>query len=179
MSKFAAQILSKSTSITIFLLFALFINAAIRLPVQAQSGSEFDVKIKIGFDEHCKFGYWIPIHILLGARDLYFSGYLSIAYPQAKYLIPISLTPNAQKSISTQIFTNVRDVNQTITFQLIPEQEGAPPIFLESKNLTCVANRIVGVITDTPSAFTLLNSLPPADLGMRSDLLMKTCRKMY
>lgn len=163
MSKFAAQIVSKSTPITIFLLFALLINAGVVLPVQAQSSSEFDVKIKIGFDDHCKFGYWIPVNVLLSARDSYFSGDLSIAYSQSEYLIPISLTPNAQKSISTQIFTNVQDVNQTITLQLIPEQEGVPPIFLESKNLTCVANRIVGVITDTPSAFTMLNSLPPAD----------------
>jgi hypothetical protein len=163
MPKFLAQMLSKFTPISIFLLFALFINAGVVLPVQAQSGSEFDVKIKVGFDDHCKFGDWIPIHVLLSARDSYFSGDLSIAYSQAEYLIPISLTPNAQKSISTQIFTNKQDVRQEITFRLIPDQTNAAPIFLESKSLTCVADRLVGVITDTPSAFTMLNSLQPED----------------
>jgi len=163
MSKFTAQLFSKIVFITIFLLFALSIGAGDILPAQAQSSSEFDVKIQVGFDGHCKFGYWLPIHILLNVQDSYFSGHLSIAYSQSEYLIPISLTPNAQKSISTQIFTNVRDVNQTVTLQLIPEQEGVSSIFLEGKNLTCVANRIIGVITDTPSAFTILNSLPPAD----------------
>ena len=163
MFKFTAQLLSKFTCIAFFLLFALFIETGVVLPAQAQSNSEFDVKIQIGFDGHCKFGYWLPIHIILSVQDSYFSGHLSIAYSQSEYLIPISLTPNAQKSISTQIFTNVRDVNHTVTLQLIPEQEGIPPIFLERKNLTCVAYRVIGVITDTPSGFTMLNSLPPAD----------------
>lgn len=163
MYKFTARLLSKFTSIAIFLLFALFIETGAILPAQAQSSSEFDVKIEIGFDGHCKFGYWLPVHILINAKASYFSGHLSIAYSQAEYLIPVSLTPNAQKSINTQIFTNVRDVNQTVTLQLIPEQEGVSQIFLESKNLTCIANRIVGMITDTPSAFTNLNSLPPAN----------------
>jgi hypothetical protein len=163
MSKFLAQILSKFTFSIILFLLVLSIGTSVVIPVKAQSSPDFDVKIEVGFDNHCKFGNWLPIHILLNAQDSYFAGHLSIAYSQAKYLIPISLTPNAQKSISTQIFTNVQDVNQTVTFQLIPEQEGTPPIFLKSKNLTCIANRIVGVITDTPSAFTMLNSLPPAD----------------
>jgi len=163
MFKLTAQLFSKFTFIIIFLLFALSIEAGVILPVQAQSSSEFDVNIQVGFDDHCKFGYWLPIHILLKAGDSYFSGHLSIAYSQAEYLIPISLTPNAQKSISTQIFTNVRDVNQTVTLRLIPEQEGTAPIFLESKNLTCIATRIIGVISDSPDAFTTLNSLPPAD----------------
>lgn len=133
------------------------------MTVLAQSYSDFDVDITIGFDDNCKFGKWLPIHILLNTHNSYFSGHLSISYSQSEYLIPISLTPNAQKSIRTQIFTNVRDVNQIVTLQLIPEQQGVSPIFLESQSLTCVANRILGVITDTPSAFNILNSLPPAD----------------
>lgn len=163
MSKLTAQILSKFTFSVVFFLLALSISTSVVIPVKAQSNPEFDAKIEVGFDDHCKFGNWIPIHILLSARDSYFSGDLSIAYSQAEYLIPISLTPNAQKSISTQIFTNKQDVRQEITFRLIPDQTNAAPIFLESKSLTCVADRIVGVITDTPSAFTMLNSLLPAD----------------
>jgi len=163
MFKFTAQLFSKFTFIIILLLFAIFIEAGVILPVQAQSSSDFDANIQIGFDDHCKFGYWLPIHILLKAQDSFFSGNLSIAYSQVEYLIPISLTPNAQKSINTQIFTNVRDVSQKVTLQLIPEQAGTAPIFLESKNLTCIATRIIGVISDTPDAFTTLNSLPPAD----------------
>jgi len=163
MPKLNAKLLSKLSYIIIFLLFALCKEAGAILPVQAQSSSDVDVNIQIGFDDHCKFGYWLPIHILLSAQDSYFSGHLSIAYSQVEYLIPISLTPNSQKSINTQIFTNVRDVNQTVTLRLIPEQEGTAPIFLESKDLTCIATRIIGVISDTPDAFTTLNSLPPAD----------------
>ena len=163
MSKFFARLPLKITFIIIPLVFVVSINAGVVFLAQAQSSSEFDAKIQVGFDGHCKFGYWLPVHILLNAQDSYFSGHLSIAYSQSEYLIPISLTPNAQKSISTQIFTNVRDVNQNVTVQLIPEQEGISPIFLGSQNLTCVANRIIGVITDTPSAFSVLNSLPPAD----------------
>jgi hypothetical protein len=163
MSKLNAQILSKFTFRIVFFLLVLFISTSVVIPVKAQSNPEFDAKIEVGFDDHCKFGNWIPIHVLLSARDSYFSGDLSITYSQAEYLIPISLTPNAQKSISTQIFTNKQDVRQEITFRLIPDRTNATPIFLESKSLTCVADRIVGVITDTPSAFTMLNSLPPAD----------------
>jgi len=151
------------TLVPIIFIFIISINAVAPKPVEAQSDSDFDVEIEIGFDGNCKFGYWLPIHTLLHAKDSYFTGHLSISYSQSEYLFPITLTPNAKKSIQTQIFTNVRDVNQNVTFQLIPEQEGISPIFLESKNLTCVANRILGVITDTPSAFTMLNALPPAD----------------
>ncbi len=133
------------------------------LPARAQSEPDIDVGITIGFDEHCKFGNWLPIHILLKAQDADFTGNLSIAYSQAEYLIPVDLTENAQKSISTQIFTNVRDVNQVLTFRLIPETHNDAPIFLDQVNLTCFADRIIGVITNTPSAFTLLNALQPAN----------------
>lgn len=163
MSRFTPQSFSKVTFIAVLLLLSLSLNTGVVPPVQAQSNLEFDVKIQVGFDNHCKFGYWLPIHIDLNSQDSYFSGNLSIAYSQAEYLIPVSLTPNAQKSISTQIFTNRQDVRQAISFRLIPEQENADPIFLESKNLTCVANRIIGVITDTPSAISMLNSLQPAN----------------
>ena len=145
------------------LLLLISISTGVYIPVQAQSNSDFEFEIEIGFEGHCKFGYWLPIYVLFNAQNSYFSGHLSISYSQSEYLIPISLTPNAQKSIRTQIFTNVRDVNQIVTLQLIPEQDGSSPIFLERKNLTCVANRILGVITDTPTAFTMLNSLLPVD----------------
>lgn len=163
MSRITSPLFSKFALIAVFFLLAQSLNASAVLPVQAQSNSEFDVTIQIGFDGHCKFGYWLPIYIVLSSKGSYFTGTLSIAYSQAEYLIPVSLTPNAQKSISTQIFTNISDVNQTVTLELIPEQEGVSPILLERKNLTCISNRIVGVITDTPSAISILNSLQPAN----------------
>jgi len=163
MSRITSPLFSKFTLIAVFFLLAQSLNASVVLLVQAQSNSEFDVNIQIGFDDHCKFGYWLPVHIVLNSQDSYFTGKLSIAYSQAEYLIPISLTPSAQKSISTQIFTNKLDVRQAVSFRLIPEQENADPIFLESKNLTCIVNRIVGVITNTPSAISILNSLQPAN----------------
>jgi len=161
MSKPITKFFSKFTLIAIFLLFLLSIEAGVVQPAQAQSGSEFDVKIQIGFDGHCKFGYWLPIHVLLGAQNSYFSGHLSIGYAESEYLIPISLAPGAQKLIRTQILTIPRYVNQNVLLQLIPEGDDSPPIYLESVNLTCIAIRILGVITDTPSAFTSLNSLQP------------------
>ena len=132
-------------------------------PARAQSEPDIDVKITIGFDEHCKFGSWLPIHVMLTARDANFTGNLSISYSQAEYLIPVDLTVKAQKSISTQIFTNKQDVNQELTFRLIPVGQDEAPIFLDKVNLTCFGDRIIGVITNTPSAFTLLNGLQPAN----------------
>lgn len=163
MSKPAFGLLIKFSVFTFFLLLISPTQFGKNMIAKAQSSSDFDVNISIGFDENCKFGNWLPIHILLASKDSYFSGHLSISYSQAEYRIPVSLTPNAQKSILTQIFTNLQDVRQAVTFQLIPDQKGAAPIFLESKNLTCVADRIVGVITDTPAAFNMLNALPPVD----------------
>ena len=160
MFKSIAQLFSKFTFIVIFLLFALSTEAG-TLPVQSQSAPDFNVETEIGFDGHCKFGYWLPVHILLKSANSYFSGHLSIGYAQTEYLIPISLTPGAQKSVRTQIFTIPRYVNQSVLLQLIPEGENSPPIYLESVNLACIANRILGLITDTPSAFTSLNSLQP------------------
>ena len=161
MYKFPARLLSKFTRITIFFLVALFVNAGAILTAQAQSSSDFDVKVQLGFDGHCKFGYWLPINILLNTQNSYFEGHLSIGYSQSEYLIPISLAPGAQKSVRTQIFTNPRYVNQNVLLQLIPEGGDSPPIYLESVNMTCIAIRILGVITDTPSAFTSLKSLQP------------------
>jgi len=160
MFKSIAQLFSKFTFIVIFLLFVLSTEAGI-FPVKSQSASDFDVETETGFDGHCKFGDWLPMHILLKSANSYFSGHLSIGYAQTEYLIPISLAPGAQKSVRTQIFTIPRYVNQSVLLQLIPEGDDSPPIYLESINLTCIANRLLGVITDTPSAFTALNSLQP------------------
>ena len=117
----------------IFLLLVISIVPGAAISTQAQSNPEVDAKIKVGFDGHCKFGNWLPIHVDLSVQDSYFSGALSISYSQAEYLIPLALTPNAQKSISTQIFTNKQDVRQEITLRLIPDTQNEAPFFWKVK----------------------------------------------
>lgn len=163
MLKATLSLLLKLAIISTLLLIPLAIFQGSATPAYAQSDPEVDFAIDIGFDGHCKFGDWLPIQVRLSATEVNFSGELSIAYSQAEYLIPLALAPNSRKTISTQIFINERDVSQEITFLLIPAQKNASPIFLEKKSLTCFADRILGVLTNTPSAFTKLNALQPAN----------------
>ncbi|OQY34833.1 MAG: hypothetical protein B6243_05200 [Anaerolineaceae bacterium 4572_5.2] len=144
----------------LFALSLLLLLSFLVYPAQAQAEPPIKAEISIGFDDQCKNGNWIPIHITLSNQGGDFSGHLAISYSQAEYTLPVELAANAEKAFSTVI--HLSGSSQNIVFRLIPVDEKADEIILERMRLRCSAMRLIGVVTDTPSAFTVLNALQSA-----------------
>ena len=142
----------------IFLVIALLFPH----PAGAQSEAPVRAEIDVGFDGQCKYGNWIPVQVTLINPGDDFSGNLSISYSQADYTFAVDLAANAQKAYSTEIFLDKVNTLQDVVFYLQPAGKG-DKITLERVRLNCAATRLIGVLTDTPSAFTVLNALQPAN----------------
>jgi len=160
----------------IFILI-LLVFPGIYHPVFAKAAQNITADILIGFDGHCKFGRWVPIHVVLQSEEAEFSGTLLISYSHTEVSLPVELSPGAQKSFSTQLFINDKDVNQEAVFSLIPEEADSGQILLETRKLNCSSGSIIGVITDTPSAFLKLNALQPRNSSFITFLSPETFPK--
>ncbi len=112
-------------------------------------------------DGQCKFGAWFPVQVTLTNQGDDFTGELVIAYAQARHKFPLELAANAQKAFATELYINDKNPSQQIDISLLPES--GQEISLERIPLTCNATRLISLLTDTPSAFTALNALPPAN----------------
>ena len=143
------------------LLLGLLLLLLLPLPAQAQGLPPIQAQVSVGFDGQCKFGAWIPVQVTLSNQGDDFTGELVLAYSQARHKFPLELAANAQKAFSTVLYVDDRNVSQQIELSLLPA--GGQEIELNQILLTCAATRLVGVLTDTPSAFTALNALPPAN----------------
>jgi hypothetical protein len=144
--------------LSVFLVILVFATTA-----QAQAEQPIRAEISLGFDDQCKYGNWLPIYIELDNPGDDFSGQLGISYSQAVHKFPVELATNGQKSFSTELYLDVRNVSQEIVFSLYPADPKADEIILQRIPLNCSATRLVGVLTNTPAAFTILNALQPAN----------------
>ncbi len=142
-------------------LLGLLLLLLLPLPVLAQGTPPIQAQVSLGMDGQCKFGAWLPVQVTLSNQGDDFTGELVIAYAQARQKFPLELPANAQKAFASVLYINQQNPSQQIDISLLTES-GAE-IALESLPLDCNATRLVGVLTDTPSAFTALNALPPAN----------------
>lgn len=131
------------------------------LPASAQGTPPIQAEVSLGFDGQCKYGEWLPVRVTLNNQSEDFTGELVIAYAQARYKFPLELPANAQKAFATELYVDDTYVSRQIQISLLPES--GREIALETVSLNCNATRLVGVLTDTPSAFSALNALPPAN----------------
>ncbi len=146
----------------LFKLSIFLVILAFAITAQAQAEQPIRAEISLGFDDQCKYGNWLPIYIELDNPGDDFSGQLGISYSQAVHKFPVELATNGQKAFSTELYLDIRNVSQEIVFSLYPADPKADEVILQRIPLNCSATRLVGVLTDTPAAFTILNALQPA-----------------
>ena len=145
----------------LLLLGSLLLLLIIPLPANAQGDSPIQAEVSLGLDGQCKFGAWLPVQVTLSNQGEDFSGELVLSYSQARHKFPLELAANAEKAFDTVLFVDANNISQRIKISLLPTN--GIEIALEQVPLDCNATRLIGLLTDTPSAFTALNALPPAN----------------
>jgi len=144
--------------ITLAFSIAYFVDAH---KTGAQATLPVEAEFALGLDGQCKFGQWVPVRITLSTQDEAFAGHIVLSYSQVQHSLPVDLVVNGQKVFSTQIRLDETNVNQQVVFSLESAHTPGEQVELAREDLVCSAGRLIGVLTDTPSAFTALNRIEP------------------
>ena len=129
----------------------------------AQGGANVTLDARIGFDGHCKDGYWLPVHVEVENTGADLTATVRVSYKnsnngETSTSMEIELPSVSRKEFFLYIFPQgyLRDFNVSLL-------DGTR--VLEKVNLTanCVTaeNMIFGVISDNPGAFDVLGDVKP------------------
>lgn len=153
MNKFSLfRIIAKISSFFLLLAFSFTSTQS----VNAQETSPISLEIEYGFSQSCKTNHWLPIWITIQNEGEDFSGAVEFSPSQeASYRLPISLPANGQKEYHTQIYID-NSTSQNLLVKLTDDKNKSITTFRKKTN--CTSSPIIGVVSSTPSAFTILNA---------------------
>lgn len=130
-------------------------------PVYAQNTNGITLTARVGFTGNCKTNHWVPIQVTVENKGADINGRIQAAYTNGKggdsiYGQEISLPSNSRKEVFLYLYPDGYlddpNVNLTVGGQIISQT----PV-----NIACIPEEslIIGLITDTPNAFSKLGAL--------------------
>lgn len=129
--------------------------------VYAQNTNGITLTARVGFTGNCKTDHWIPIQVTVENKGADINGRIQAAYTNGKggdsiYGQEISLPSNSRKEVFLYLYPDgyldKPNVNLTVNGQLITKT----PL-----TIACIPEEslVIGLITDTPNAFSKLGAL--------------------
>ena len=129
--------------------------------VHAQNQGSVTLTTHVGFAGNCKENRWIPIRVMAENKGADLNGRIQVAYKnsnggQSGYAVELSLPSTSRKEFFIYLYPD-----NYLTDLRVDLMVGDHVVETTPLKVTCIANEslIIGLLTDTPSAFSALGKL--------------------
>ena len=145
------------------LLCALFAPLDMAREVYAQAQSNVTITAQAGLDGFCKADKWLPVHITVSNTGADINARVQTSYKnnlegQTVDGVDISLPATSRKEFF--LYVTPQGLMRTFSVSVL---DGNKVLAKTNLNLSCTSDPITlfGVLTDNPSAYTMLNNVHP------------------
>lgn len=145
----------------------LLLLCASLLPTGVSAQFQLDVKLtaRAGFDGYCKENRWLPVRVTLENTGKDIQARVQVSYlnrwnSQTAYGLDLPLPSGARKEFFLYLFPE--SYTQKLTVSVT---ENGRTLVKRDLNVTCLGakNLLVGLLSETPSAYASMDSLEPLD----------------
>ena len=156
---------SKILRITLLAMMLMFLLPVFHAPHAVAAQGEGDIKLtaQVGFDGYCKQDQWLPIHVEVQNMGPDLDATVRASYTNANNgstatSTEVALPTTSRKEFFLYIYPQgfLRDFNVSLL-------DGNRVLQKINLSVNCLSseNMLIGVLTDNPSTYTILNDIKP------------------